>query len=212
MKKQWTDFVRDRMSEKNMNQEDMAEAINKTQGAIGHWLTGRRSPNFDDVAKMLSATQTEQVILNSDGTLENVEYLGKPKQGKVKVIGEATMGSDGDVDIEEMHLGYIDIFTNDPNAFCLRVKGSSMEPRIHSGEFVLVEPQAQYSSGDDVFVRTVDGRNMIKILEYEKDGEYRFSSINHDHKPFNLSLDEVEAIYYVAGILKRSRFIDVDSL
>lgn len=77
---------------------------------------------------------------------------------------------------------------------------------------MLVEPQAQYSSGDDVFVRTVDGRNMIKILEYEKDGEYRFSSINHDHKPFNLSLDEVEAIYYVAGILKRSRFIDVDSL
>lgn len=43
MKKQWNEFVRDRMSEKNLKQEDIAEAIERTQGAVGHWLTGRRS-------------------------------------------------------------------------------------------------------------------------------------------------------------------------
>ncbi|HDR1420314.1 LexA family transcriptional regulator [Pasteurella multocida] len=210
MKKQWNEFVRDRMSEKNLKQEDIAEAIERTQGAVGHWLTGRRSPNFIEVAKMLNATGADQVILNSDGTIEDIEFIGIPKKGLVKVIGEATMGTDGSVDIEEVHVGYIDIFTTDPKAFCLRVKGSSMEPRIHSGEFVLVEPQSPFSNGDDVFIRTKDGKNMIKILDYQKDGEYRFSSINNDHKPFNLAIDEVELVYYVAGILKKSRFVDLE--
>lgn len=211
-KQQWHEFVRTKMAEQKMTQEDVATAIDKTQGAVGHWLTGRRTPNFEDVAKMLNATNTEQVILNADGSIEDIEFIGKPKQGTVKVVGEATMGSDGCVNIEEIHLGYMDIYTSDPKAFCLRVKGSSMEPRIHSGEFVLVEPQRPYNNGDDVFVRTVSGKNMIKVLEYERDGEYRFSSINHEHKPFNLSVNEVEAVYYVAGILKRSRFIDIDDI
>ncbi len=51
---------------------------------------------------------------------------------------------------------------------------------------------------------------MIKILDYQRDGEYRFSSINNDHKPFNLAIDEVELVYYVAGILKKSRFVDLE--
>lgn len=44
MKKQWNEFVRDRMSKKkNLKQEDIAEAIERTRSAVGHWLTGRRS-------------------------------------------------------------------------------------------------------------------------------------------------------------------------
>lgn len=74
---------------------------------------------------MLNATGADQVILNSDGTIEDIEFIGIPKR-LVKVIGEATMGTDGSVDIEEIHVGYIDIFTTDPKAFCLRVS-SSME-------------------------------------------------------------------------------------
>lgn len=35
------------------------------------------------------------------------------------------MGTDGSVDIEEVHVGYIDIFTTDPKAFCLRVKAQA---------------------------------------------------------------------------------------
>lgn len=80
MKKQWNEFVRDRMSEKNLKQEDIAEAIERTQGAVGHWLTGRRSPNFMEVAKMLNATGADQVILNSDGTIEDIEFIGIPKK------------------------------------------------------------------------------------------------------------------------------------
>lgn len=210
MKKDWNEFVNEKMKQKNLRQEDIASDLGKTQGTVGHWLTKRRSANFDDVAKILNIIGADKVILNSDGSLEELDsqFIGLPRNGFVEVIGEAVMGSDGCFEMEQTHIGYIQIHSPDPDAYCLKVKGTSMEPRIYSGEFVLIEPNTEYSNGDEVFIRTIDGRNMIKIFNYYKDGEYRFSSINQEYVPFTLEDSQILQIEYVAGILKRSRFVD----
>lgn len=43
MKKQWNEYVRELMDRNGINQNDIADAIGKTQGAVGHWLTGKGS-------------------------------------------------------------------------------------------------------------------------------------------------------------------------
>lgn len=83
-----------------------------------------------------------------------------------------------------------------------------MWPRIQSGEYVLIEPSRNISPGDEVFVRTVEGHNMIKKLGYHRDGKYEFISVNQNHVPITMQESEVAKIEYVAGILKESQHID----
>ena len=84
--------------------------------------------------------------------------------------------------------GWLKIYSDDPDAFGLRVKGDSMWSRIKSGEYVLIEPNTKVFPGMRVFVRTVEGHNMIKILGYDRDGEYQFTSINQGPQANNVTL------------------------
>lgn len=42
----WTDLVKARMRELKITQENLAERIGVTQGAVGHWLRGGREPKL----------------------------------------------------------------------------------------------------------------------------------------------------------------------
>ncbi|MEG9475758.1 LexA family transcriptional regulator [Mannheimia indoligenes] len=215
MKKHWNELIRQEMSAKNLKQDDLAEALDRTQGSIGHWLTGRRTPNFDDVAKMLNVVGIDRVVLNSDGLIstldeEELEIVGKPKNGIIPVVGEAMMGRDETLRLEELRTGYINLYSSDSEAYAVRGKGSSMEPRIKSGEYIVLEPNTPALNGDDVLVCTVNDEYMIKTLDWHRNGEYRFSSINNDHPPFNLQDNEVRYVHTVGAIVKASRFISFE--
>ncbi len=131
-------------------------------------------------------------------------------EGTVPVVGKAMLGTDGY--FEEMDYptgsgdGRLLISSTDPNAYGLRVVGTSMAPRIKNGEYVLVEPNHRYMSGDEVLVKTIDGKAMIKEYMYCRDGLYRFDSVNPGNEPIYLPEDQVEKVHYVGGILKSSRF------
>ncbi|EIG23641.1 LexA family transcriptional regulator [Haemophilus paraphrohaemolyticus] len=189
---------------------DKREDVKWGQSRIANYETNSRTPSLEDIAIISQVLGIEPAVLAF--STDEIEVVGRPKEGVVAVVGQATMGREDRIYLEEMHTGYVRIFSQDPQAYCLSVRGSSMEPRIHSGEYVLIEPSVRVCNGDDVLVRTVDGQYMIKILEYKRDGEYRFSSINHDHKPFNLQENEVECVHAVSAILKQSRFISFEEI
>ncbi|NWA04788.1 XRE family transcriptional regulator [Pseudomonas gingeri] len=137
--------------------------------------------------------------------------VGWAKEGAVPVVGNAQLGNLGffePLDFPQGHGdGYLNIHSDDPDAYGLRVLGDSMLPRIKNGEFVLVEPNKAFYSGDEVMVRTTDGRAMIKEFIYLRDGMYRLDSVNAEHAPIHLAETEVEKIHLVGGILKSSRFL-----
>ncbi|EPS5379636.1 LexA family transcriptional regulator [Escherichia albertii] len=139
---------------------------------------------------------------------DSLTFVGQVRKGLVRVVGEAILGVDGTIEMTEERDGWLKIYSDDPDAFGLRVKGDSMWPRIKSGEYVLIEPNTKVFPGDEVFVRTIEGHNMIKILGYDRDGEYQFTSINQDHRPITLPYHQVAKVEYVAGILKQSRHLD----
>ncbi|MDN6857253.1 S24 family peptidase [Pseudomonas sp. CAN2814] len=134
------------------------------------------------------------------------------KQGSVPVIGKAMLGTDGYFEAIDFPVGVGDgrlmVPSNDPNAYGLRVVGTSMTPRIKNGEYVLIEPNHPYVSGDEVMVRTASGQAMIKEFIYHRDGLYRFDSVNPGHPPLLIEEEKVDKIHYVGGILKSSRFVD----
>ena len=137
----------------------------------------------------------------------------KLKTGLVPVVGKAKLGVDGF--FEEMGYppgggdGYLKIYSDDPDAYALRLVGSSMEPRIRSGEFVMVEPNHSYIAGDEVLVKTDDGQAMIKVFMYHRDGEVRLLSVNDAHPPLTLPEASITHMHPVGAIVKASRLVEL---
>jgi len=140
----------------------------------------------------------------------HVAHAGEAKDGAVPVVGQAKLGIDGYFEAIDFPVGhgdgYLMIYSDDPNAYGLRVLGDSMHPRIKNGEYVLIEPNKAFHAGDEVMIRTADGRAMIKEFIYLRDGMYRFDSVNQAHAPIHLAEDDIDKIHLVGGILKSSRF------
>ncbi|MGV6357109.1 S24 family peptidase [Escherichia coli] len=146
------------------------------------------------------------------GATDHLEFAGNVRAGFVPVIGEAVLGVDGSVDMIEFRSGWLSIYSGDNDAYGLKVKGDSMWPRIQSGEYVVIEPNTPVHPGDEVFVRTKDGHNMIKIMNKTRDGDYQFSSINSDHRPITLPVEEVDKMHFVSAIVKHTKYVDQDDL
>lgn len=143
---------------------------------------------------------------------ENLEVAGFLQDGVIPVIGDAVLGMDGLIDMVEFHAGWLRFYSADPKAYAVRVRGDSMWPRMQSGEFVVIEPGTKVHPGDEVFVRTSDGHNMIKIMNVARDGDYQFISVNSDHKPITIAPDNVAKIHFVSGIIKATRFISFEEV
>ena len=199
----------------------IARALSVTSKAVSKWLNAESVPRQDkllELAKFLKADvmwlQHGSAISGTTNTPnpDELEYAGKPRQGAVPVIGEAILGVDGMIDMVEVRAGWLQIYSADKDAYGLKVKGDSMHPRIQSGEFVVIEPNTHVHSGDEVFVRTLEGHNMIKVMTKTRDGSYQFSSINNEHKPITLDPGEVEKMHFVSAIVKATRYVDYDEV
>lgn len=127
---------------------------------------------------------------------------------KIPVRGMAQLGDNGhfvDVEYPVGHGdGYVFFPTKDPDAYALRCNGESMRPRVKHNEFVVVEPNTQVQNGDEVLVKSLDGRVMVKELAYVRDGIVQLSSVNEKHGMLRIPQDQIERMHFVGGIVKRS--------
>ncbi|HFV9295572.1 TPA: S24 family peptidase [Serratia fonticola] len=199
----------------------IARALKLSSKGVSKWFNAESLPRQEKMNALAAYLNVDVVWLqhgksaaNDAATVKSdeFEYAGKPRMGSVPVIGEAILGVDGMIDMVEVRAGWLQIYSSDAEAYGLRVKGDSMHPRIQSGEFVVIEPNTHVHSGDEVFVRTVDGHNMIKVMTKTRDGNYQFSSINNDHKPVTLEPGEIEKMHFVSAIVKATRYVDLDEV
>ncbi|MBP5054947.1 XRE family transcriptional regulator [Pseudomonas chlororaphis] len=219
---------------KGISQQALAEVCGwSSQSRIGNYERDLREPSLTDlillapalgvsVAELVSGVDSKDLkasLLNADPMIlawspkspaDAVKLVGATKEGVVPVVGTAKLGMDGYFEALDFPVGhgdgYLLIHSDDPNAYGLKVIGDSMHPRIKNGEFVLIEPNKTFIAGDEVMVKTHDGRSMIKEFIYLRDGVYRFDSVNQDHSPIHLAQVEVDKVHLVSGILKSSRF------
>ncbi|HGC8062674.1 TPA: helix-turn-helix transcriptional regulator [Yersinia enterocolitica] len=173
---------------------------------------GEKSVSMIEESLQLPRGTLDGIVGSTTTTHDEIEFAGKIRLGSVPVVGEAILGVDGMIDMVEIRAGWLQIYSSDNDAYGLKVKGDSMHPRIQSGEFVVIEPNTHIHSGDEVFVRTLDGHNMIKVMTKTRDGSYQFSSINNEHKPITLDPSEVEKMHFVSAIVKATRYVDYDEV
>ncbi|MTD34076.1 S24 family peptidase [Paludibacterium sp. dN 18-1] len=54
----------------------------------------------------------------------------------------------------------------------MRVEGESMMPEYHDGDLIFVDQRGAYDHGDDIIVRSPDGKATFKRLQKTNEGTY----------------------------------------
>jgi len=209
-------------------QQEVADRYGISRNSVTLWEGDKNRPEADrliDLCNWLGIRLTElHVATSGDDPLVaiNVHELRETapdygvvrrssRSGRIPVVGTAQLGDGGFY--EELQYpaghgeGFLDFPSRDPNAYALRVRGDSMRPRIKPGEFVVVEPNRAPQVGDDVVVKTIDGRSMVKQLALHRDGIVELRSVNEAHAPITLEEKEIVAMHKAYGALPRDLFI-----
>jgi phage repressor protein C with HTH and peptisase S24 domain len=142
------------------------------------------------------------------------EYLRRD-EGLIPVLGTAKLEANGyfeSVGLPATHEnGFVRITSVDSGAYALKVIGDALQPRIRSGEFVLIEPNNPYiEAGEEVLVQVDDGslaRSMIKIFKDKQDGIFHFLSINGAHPPMTIDESSVINMQFISAIINPSRYL-----
>ena len=135
--------------ERKLSQAALSAQLGVTQQAVGKWETGRSTPDPATVARLaaLLRTTTDVLLGVSPAPQDFGGPVGAYMESPVPVVGSVRAGY-GALAFEEDY-GTEPAPVKDPeNYFYLVVKGDSMEPRIHDGDYALVRRQPTLNNGD----------------------------------------------------------------
>jgi len=191
-------YVEGKKGKKNISDE-ILEAIYESKLRHRGWMD---IPHEVGEGDYIDSHAVREESPHPESTAHITRDLARPTL--VPVVGAAQLGDDGywcELEYPIGHGdGYVTYSVKDKNAYALRCVGDSMEPRIRSGEFVVVEPNRLASPGEDVMLKSLDGRVMVKTYLYTKDDRVHVMSINKAFKPQSFALSDVDKMHPVAGI------------
>lgn len=150
---------------KRMTQAEVAKIVGIGQSGYSFWESGRSKIDNESLTKLANFYNvTVDYLLGEDATSTKLAV-------KVPVFGDVAAGipieaMENIVDYEEIDAA----LAATGEFFGLRVKGSSMEPRIREGDVVIVRKQSDADTGDTAIVLVNGDSATIKRIKKEPDG------------------------------------------
>lgn len=130
---------------------------------------------------------------------------------RIPIMGDTQAGREGywcgDTDHPATADEYIDAPSRDSGAYGLRIRGSSMWPRMREGDVLSVSPVADCLPGDYVIVRTQTGETLVKELVVCRHTEIILNSLSGDAPRIMLSADNVVLMHKVTAIVPSSMIV-----
>ena len=176
---------------KNMSQYAFAKDFGTAQSTVGGWESGKREPNFETMQKLADYFNvTVDYLLGREETPMSPSASGT----WVPVLGNVQAG----IPVEAVQdiLDYEDIsnITKDPSDyFALKIKGSSMEPRLCAGDVVIVKKQASAQDGDIVIALVNGDEATVKKFKKRPEG-VMLIPLNPQFDTMFYSNDEIEKL------------------
>lgn len=180
MKTTWNELAKARMKELGVTQEDLAEALGKTQGGVGHWLRGMRNPSLQEIGSIFEYLGIYDVKFNSDGTFTiGDKPTDKPvkRQYEYPLFTTVQAGQFADVGTytERDAQEWVSTTKKASNeAFWLEVSGHSMtapqgmKPSFPEGMLILVDPAEDVEPGD-FCVASVFGDTEVTFKKFTRE-------------------------------------------
>ncbi len=208
------DRLREARLNKQMDQTSLAERIGVVTRTVQRWEKGEQVPDGALLMKIARATNVQpNWLLTGEGEMylppsrpHNVYPLNAPIRRKVQLVDLPLISAVPAGKVSTMfHPDHVDTYVTvddvkDPQAFALKVKGSSMSPRIEDGDVVIVSPQQEVRSGDICVVR-VEGEDTLKKVKFE--GNYvHLVPLNPEFDPVTVKRRDVDFVWKVVKVIK----------
>ena len=181
----------------HITQKKLAKTLATSQSNISSWESGRTEPNQDIYIKLCDIfhCSLDYITGRSNENIYSSDIeAGKSIGIKVPVLGSIPAGIPIEA-IEEI-LDYEEIpkeWASQGEYFGLKVKGNSMEPRICSGDVVIVRKQEDAETGD-VCVVMVNGFDAT-LKQIKKDtGGITLVPFNKSYSPVYYSNKEIQEL------------------
>lgn len=160
------ELVKKLTAEQNMSMSELARRVGIAKSAISRYFNGTRELPLNKIGDFASVLHT------TPDYLLGMEYEPQIPQGfKIPVLGTVAAGIP--ISAVEDILDYEEVpqsWENQGEFFALKIKGDSMEPRMESGDVVIVKQQSDANSGDTVIVLVNGDDATCKRLEKTENG------------------------------------------
>lgn len=171
-----------------ISQKELASRLFVSQQAVGKWERNEATPNPDAIV-----TMAKIFSISTDSLLGENSPPASTGGTWVPVLGEVAAGIpieavEDIVDYEEIDAALA--ATGD--FFGLRIKGSSMEPRIREGDVVIVRKQDDADTGDTAVVMVNGDSATVKRIKKEPDGSLVLIPNNPAYDAQHFSPAEIE--------------------
>ena len=181
--------IREKRKQKKMTLEELSRFAGVSRQTLSRYENVIIAVPNDRIEAIAKALDTSPAILMGwDKETESTNSHRIPVYGKVAAGIPLEMVEDI-IDYEEIPAKW-----GDPSDFfCLQIEGNSMEPRILSGDVVVVKKQTDADTGD-VVIYSVNGEAAsCKRLRKMDDG-LMFIPFNNEYFPKMYLWDEVESL------------------
>ena len=170
-------------------QSEIAKRINVSPQTFNTWIQGKAIPRMGKIQLLADYFKVEKSDL-----IEERSNITISQGIKIPVLGSVPAGVP--ITAVEDILDYEEIpqlWANQGEFFALKIKGDSMEPRMQSGDVVIVRQQSSADSGDTVIVLINGDEATCKKLEKTSNGIMLIST-NTKYSPMFFSHEEINEL------------------
>lgn len=167
-------------------QSEIAKRINVSPQTFNTWIQGKAIPRMGKIQLLADYFKIEKSDL-----IEEKSNITISQGIKIPVLGSVPAGVP--ITAVEDILDYEEIpqlWANQGEFFALKIKGDSMEPRMQSGDVVIVRQQSSADSGDTVIVLINGDEATCKKLEKTGNGIMLIST-NTKYAPMFFSNEQI---------------------
>nr|WP_225422580.1 S24 family peptidase [Pseudomonas huaxiensis] len=191
----WIDLVKTRMRVLNLTQEQLAERLGVTQGAVGHWLRGKRRISLERMNKMLVALELE-MEMGATYLAEEAASYDLPATYRYPLSDWQRLGSlEGDDAATDS--GEVTEYRALGEAYWLQVEGDAMTApsgmSIAAGMLILVDSGVEVQVGKLVIAHLPDSPHAI-FRQLVQEGGQRFLKPLNPTYPMMLCSDDCELV------------------
>ena len=178
----------------NKTQQQMANELNVSNGAIGMWETGKRTPDAEMLTKIAEYfnTTTDYLFGREDQTYENYNIFPIKKK-KFPLLGEIACGKP--IFADEDRESYVMAGTDINADFCLKAKGDSMiGARILDGDIVFIKETPMVNNGEIAAIIIDDEATLKRVYYYPEKGKLVLQAENPKYEPLVYVGEELNEI------------------
>lgn len=177
------------MDRESITQKDIAVIAGVSQQSVSNWLAGKLMPRMGAIEKI-----AEYFDVAKSDLLEMKDGY-ESKATRIPVLGTVKAGIP--ITAVQEILDYEEISSEMARCgeyFALRIKGDSMEPRMHEGDVVIVKKQSTVDSGQIAIVLVNGDEATVKKVRFRDNGIELIAFNSYVYEPHFYSAEDIQRL------------------